>query len=40
MRVDGTFKFDWDKIVNPEDLGSTLQGLWLRRQDLNLQPSG
>jgi hypothetical protein len=29
-------KFDRDKIVNREDLGSTLRGLWLRRQDFPL----
>ena len=34
--ADGTLKFPWDKIVNPEGPSSTLQGLWLRRQDSNL----
>ena len=40
IRANGTLKYAWDQIVNPETSGSSLRGLWLHRRDSNLQPSG
>jgi site-specific DNA recombinase len=40
IRADGTLRYSWSQIVNPETSTSSFRGVWLRRQDSNLQPSG